>query len=73
MAREALWSIVGLAQAKEVIGAYWFIVVGSLQEAAAIAAQNPCLVRGLSYEVRPIEIERASAYRLSNETPAPGR
>ena len=56
-------------EAKEVIGGYWFIVAGSLQEAAAIAAQNPCLACGLTYEVRPIETERASAFRLSNETP----
>lgn len=61
------------AEAKEVIGGYWFIVAASLQEAAAIAAKNPCLACGLSYEVRPIEIERASAYRESNETPARGR
>lgn len=61
------------AEAKEVIGGYWFIVAASLQEAAAIAAKNPCLACGLSYEVRPIEIERASAYRESNETPVRGR
>ena len=57
------------AEAKEVIGGYWFIVAGSLQEAASIAAQNPCLKCGLSYEVRPIELEQCSAYRESNETP----
>jgi hypothetical protein len=57
------------AEAKEVIGGYWFIVAGSLQEAADIAAQNPCLACGLAYEVRPIEVERASAFRDSNETP----
>ncbi len=56
------------AEAKEIIGGYWFIVAGSLQEAAHIAAQNPCLECGLSYEVRPIELERASAYRESNES-----
>lgn len=59
------------AETKEVIGGYWFIVAGSLQEAAAIAADNPCLACGLSYEIRPIELERASAYRQSNETPKP--
>lgn len=59
-------------EAKEVIGGYWFIVAGSLQEAAAIAAQSPCLECGLTYEIRPIEIERASAFRLSNETPSSG-
>jgi hypothetical protein len=56
-------------EAKEVIGGYWFIVAASLQEAAAIAAQNPCLACGLTYEVRPIETERASAFRPGNETP----
>lgn len=58
-------------ETKEVIGGYWFVVAGSLQEAAAIAAQSPCLPCGLMYEIRPIETERASAYRVSNETPAP--
>jgi hypothetical protein len=56
-------------ETKEIIGGYWFIVARSLQEAAALAAQNPCMACGLSYEVRPIELERASAYRASNETP----
>jgi hypothetical protein len=57
------------AESKEIIGGYWFIVAGSLEEAASIAAQNPCLKCGLSYEVRPLELERASAYREGNETP----
>lgn len=56
-------------EAKELIGGYWFIVATSLEEAAAIAADNPCLACGLSYEVRPIELERASAFRPGNETP----
>lgn len=60
------------AEAKEIIGGYWFIVASSLHEAASIAAENPCLKCGLSYEVRPIEFERASAYRESNETPTRG-
>lgn len=60
-------------EAKEVIGGYWFIVAGSLQEAAAIAAQNPCLSCGLTFEVRPIETERASAFRHTNETPTSSR
>lgn len=58
-------------EAKELIGGYWFVVAGSLEEAAAIAGQNPCLACGLSYEVRPLELERASAYRPANETPSP--
>jgi hypothetical protein len=57
------------AESKEVVGGYWCIVAGSLDEAARIAAQNPCLACGLACEVRPIELLRASAYRLSNETP----
>jgi hypothetical protein len=57
------------AEAKEVIGGYWFVLARSLEEAAALSAQNPCLACGLSYEVRPIEAERASAYRPGNETP----
>ena len=57
------------AEAKEIIGGYWFFLAGSLDEAAALAAQNPCMACGLSYEVRPIEPERASAYKMSNETP----
>jgi hypothetical protein len=59
------------AEAKELVGGYWFIVAGSLDEAAALASANPCMACGLSYEVRPLENERASARRLSNETPAP--
>jgi hypothetical protein len=57
-------------ETKEVIGGYWFVVAESLDEAAAIAARSPCLACGLSYEIRPIEFERASAWRVSNETPA---
>jgi len=56
-------------ESKEVIGGYWFIVADSLREASAIAARNPCLACGLSYEIRPLEYERASAFRASNETP----
>ena len=57
------------AEAKEVIGGYWFFVAESLDAAAALAAQNPCLACGLTLEVRPLENERASAYRVTNETP----
>ena len=57
------------AESKEVIGGYWFVLADSLDEAAAIAAQNPCLACGLSFEIRPLELEAASAYRESNETP----
>lgn len=57
------------SEAKEVVGGYWFFVAASLDEAVALAAQNPCIACGLCFEVRPIEPERASAYRLANETP----
>ncbi|MBL0918980.1 MAG: hypothetical protein IBJ14_09765 [Hydrogenophaga sp.] len=61
------------AEAKEIIGGYWFIVAADLDAAARIAAQNPCLACGLSYEIRPLEGERASAYRDSSETPVATR
>ncbi|AEG92494.1 YciI family protein [Ramlibacter tataouinensis] len=61
------------AETKEVIGGFWFIVAGSLDEAAALAAQNPCMAFGLSYEVRPLEGERAVATSVTNETPAAWR
>ena len=57
------------AEAKEVVGGYWFISAGSLDEAAAIAAGNPCLARGLQFEIRPIDPERASAFAQTTETP----
>jgi hypothetical protein len=60
-------------ETKEVIGGYWFIVAGSLEEAAKIAAGNPCLNCGLFYEIRPIDPERATAYRVTTETPSEHR
>jgi hypothetical protein len=57
-------------EAKEIVGGYWFIVASSLEEAAALAAQNPCLSCGLMFEIRPVELERASAYVVSNEMSA---
>ena len=61
------------AETKEVIGGYWFFLASSLAEAAELAAQNPCLACGLTYEIRPIERERASAYKVTNETPMNSR
>lgn len=61
------------AEAKEVIGGYWFFRAANLDEAVALAGQNPCLACGLSFEVRPIEPERANAWRDTNETPAAAR
>lgn len=57
-------------ETNEVIGGYWFVIADSLEAAAAIAADSPCLACGLSYEIRPLEFERATAWRITNETPA---
>jgi hypothetical protein len=57
------------AESKEIVGGYWFIVAGSLEEAAEIAAQNPCLACGLVFEIRPLDYARASAYERTAETP----
>jgi hypothetical protein len=56
-------------EAKEVIGGYWIIVARSLREAAELAAQNPCVQFGLHFEIRPLEAERGSAYKTTNESP----
>jgi hypothetical protein len=56
-------------ETKEVIGGYWSILAESLDEAAQIAAGNPCLACGLFFEIRPIEAERASAFAVTTETP----
>lgn len=57
------------AETKEVVGGYWTILAVSLDEAAALAAENPCLDYGLAFEIRPIDPARASAFALTNETP----
>ncbi|MBA4016308.1 MAG: hypothetical protein C0483_03885 [Pirellula sp.] len=56
-------------ETKEVIGGYWFIRAATLAEAAKIAADNPCIACGLSFEIRPIEPCKASAYDVTTETP----
>jgi hypothetical protein len=58
------------AETKEIVGGYWFIVANSLEEAAALAAENPCVACGLTLEIRPIDPQRASAFVPANETPA---
>lgn len=57
------------AEGKEVIGGYWIIVAESLEAAAALAAESAVLAHGIRYEIRPLESERGSAYRHTNETP----
>lgn len=42
------------AEAKEVVGGYFFLSVADLDEATAIAKQCPGLPLGLSVEVRPV-------------------
>lgn len=56
-------------ETKEVVGGFWFIVAASLEEAAELAAENPCLAFGLTLELRPLEAERALAVAVTNETP----
>jgi len=58
------------SEAKEVIGGYWFIIAKSLDAAARLASGNPCLRCGLSYEIRPFDPERATAFNVTSETPA---
>lgn len=57
------------SEAKEVVGGYWWILARSLDEAAATAAGNPCLAYGLAFEIRPLDPERASAFKPAAETP----
>jgi hypothetical protein len=61
------------SESKELVGGYWFILAASLEEAARIAADNPCLACGLGpvNEVRPLQPARGSAYAASCETPRP--
>ncbi|CAN4278098.1 YciI family protein [Pseudoxanthomonas sp. LjRoot125] len=61
------------AEAKELVGGYWFIVADSLEDAARIASENPCLAFGLTLEIRPLEAARARAGIVTNETPAAWR
>jgi len=58
------------AETKELIGGYWFIIARSLEEAVALAAQNPTLAYGLALEVRPLDSDRADVLVAANETPA---
>lgn len=55
------------AEAKEIVGGYWFFVARDLDEAARLAAENPCVACGLTLEVRQLEPRRASAYETTNE------
>jgi hypothetical protein len=56
-------------ETKEWVGGYWFIVAETLEQAAAIAAENPCLQFGLTTEIRPLDGSRAHVTVPTNETP----
>lgn len=56
-------------ETKELVGGYWFIVADSLDHAAQIASENPCIQFGLSLEIRPLASVRARAIDITNETP----
>lgn len=60
-------------ETKELVGGYWFIVAETLTQAAAIAAENPCLQYGLTMEIRPLDAARADVAVATNETPATWR
>jgi len=47
-------------ESKEVIGGYWVILADNLDEAAQIAAGNPCLDCGMFFEIRPIDPQCAT-------------
>src|SRR5260370_27590157 len=47
-------------ESKEVIGGYWFVVANNLDEAAQIAAGNPCAEYGLFMEIRPVDPDIAT-------------
>lgn len=56
-------------ETRELVGGYWFVRAPSLEAAAALLADSPTLRHGLFYELRPLELERASAFVRGNETP----
>lgn len=57
------------AETKEIVGGYWFINAADHDEAAQLMAANPVIACGLTFEVRPIELRRGSAYDVTCETP----
>jgi len=55
-----------------VIGGYWSVYARSLDEAAQLLAQNPCLAFGLVNEVRELDPAQGNAFAVTAETPAAG-
>lgn len=60
------------SEAKEVIGGFWFVHAHSLDEAAQLLAQNPCLAYGLVNEVRELDPAQGNAFAVTAETPSGG-
>ena len=56
------------AEAKETIGGYFLLKVGTMDEAVAIAQQCPGLPHGVRVEVRPVAAECPIAEELRAET-----
>lgn len=56
------------AEAKETIGGYFLLKVGTMDEAVAIAQQCPGLPHGVRVEVRPVAAECPMAEELRAET-----
>jgi len=56
-------------ETRELVGGYWFVLAPTLEEAAALLSSSPTLQMGLFYELRPLELQRASAWVRGNETP----
>jgi hypothetical protein len=61
------------SETKEVVGGFWFITAASLEEAAAMAAENPAIQCGLSLEIRRLDPEKCTALDITAETPASRR
>lgn len=57
------------SESKEMIGGYWFYLARNLEEAATLAAQNPTMACGLSYEIGELDPDRAVAGMRASETP----
>ena len=73
VARNGLITDGPFAETKEWVGGYWFIVAETLEQAAAIAAENPCLQFGLTTEIRPLDPTLAHVTVPTNETPSTWR
>jgi hypothetical protein len=60
------------SETKEIIGGFWFVSARTLEEAAQLIAQNPCLAYGLVCEVRELDATPGNAFKVTSETPDGG-